>query len=72
KGEKEDPDTHRITRKAGPTGGSEFNANRGSGFSANQHPTTPFAAARLPILVFRLDHQPGMCGHRAVNLTSFP
>ncbi|MEX3672052.1 hypothetical protein AB3X82_28095, partial [Paraburkholderia phenoliruptrix] len=36
KGEKEDPDTHRITHKAGPTGGSEFNANRGSGFSANQ------------------------------------
>lgn len=25
-GEKEEPDTHRITRKAGPTGGSEFNA----------------------------------------------
>ncbi|WP_208459650.1 hypothetical protein, partial [Paraburkholderia bryophila] len=36
-GEKEDPDTHRITRKAGPTGGSEFNANPGSGFRANQH-----------------------------------
>jgi hypothetical protein len=27
KGEKEDPDDHRIARKAGPTGGSEFNAN---------------------------------------------
>ncbi|WP_211634901.1 hypothetical protein, partial [Paraburkholderia nemoris] len=36
-GEKEDPDTHRITHKAGPTGGSEFNANPGSGFRANQH-----------------------------------
>ncbi|WP_293034571.1 hypothetical protein, partial [Paraburkholderia sp.] len=46
-GEKEDPDTHRITRKAGPTGGSEFNAIRGSGFRANQQPVHNFTAATL-------------------------
>ncbi|WP_244140680.1 YDG domain-containing protein, partial [Burkholderia sp. BCC1047] len=45
KGEKEDPDTHRITRKAGPRGGSEFNANRGSGFHANQQVTTSLAGS---------------------------
>lgn len=36
-GEKEGPDTHRITRNAGPTSRSEFNTNPGSGPSADQH-----------------------------------
>lgn len=54
KNEKGDPDTRRITSKAGLTDGAEFDGNLGLGFHANQtHGVYPEIILGLGVAVFK-------------------